>query len=531
MADPRVPDPDAVPKPEAPEPRVAPIAAPVPAANLRAAELVLADAGLTLYGNSYLLSGEIEANKLADQMAPLPRKLVDLEREYRSVESEYKSKSEEASRLSREATTTTSEYNSNTKRYEQKTTIDQYKSDQAAKASQEASRIQSKARSLEWEFGAIRNQLQGSLARHRLLVSRTLGEYAELSRRPEIKVALRALNLRRQPKLALGPREAYQQNLARASMETLAAIGLREDRGGYYLPVEAEFIAQANAADLLRREVGMHEKKLRELQSAPGPAGSAPGVAPPQGRADGGRPADPAGASAAAKGQAAPTPAAEVRRVTGFLLERRAQFVRHVADLRRLADEIRARQQALARDVEVRDCLAEINRVRRDRTGLGTKPGFKVSLQKLEEMEALIRTDRIPAKLEGAARRIAVTVNGSHLLWMEVNPQADALRLTTAQAAEAGVAPVPDAVAVPVRLADGREVAARPARIGSIRVGSFTEDDIAGLILPEAAGDVAPTLGASFLGRFVSDVDPEAGTLTLTRVLVAPAVAEAAPPA
>ena len=132
----------------------------------------------------------------------------------------------------------------------------------------------------------------------------------------------------------------------------------------------------------------------------------------------------------------------------------------------------------------------------------------------------MIRTERIPLQREGESRRVNATVNGTYLLPMAVDPEAEFVRLSAGRAAEVGITPVPDAPPVAVRLPDGREVPARRARLRSVRVGPFTEDDVTCLILPAEAGDVPPVLGASFLGRFVADVDPEAGTLTLTRVVV-----------
>jgi hypothetical protein len=56
-----------------------------------------------------------------------------------------------------------------------------------------------------------------------------------------------------------------------------------------------------------------------------------------------------------------------------------------------MADRIEGRQRAVAQDGEVQDALGEIVRFRGTKSGLGSKPGFRVSFQKLVEMEAILR--------------------------------------------------------------------------------------------------------------------------------------------
>ena len=332
---------------------------------------------------------------------------------------------------------------------------------------------------------------------YRKLVAETLRLYAALAADPRVKAALRALNKGRQPKLALGPREAYQPNVVRASRETLADMGLREERGIYILPEEAGVHRTGHRG----RHAPPRDRDAREkAPGTPGPAGAgrrgsagAPRASPhrPRRRTSAGSPAS---SSIGARSSSRASP-----------------------DLRRLADEILARHQALTQDVEVRDALAEINRVSRVKAGLGAKPGVQVSLEKLYAMEGMIRTERISLEREGESLRVAATLNGRPAALL-VDPEAEWVQFPEHLATELGVSPGPDARTVSLNIGGGRKIEARRATIRSLQVGPFLAEDVECLILPPDAGTATPVLGRSFLDRFVAELDRESPGLSLTQV-------------
>ena len=75
---------------------------------------------------------------------------------------------------------------------------------------------------------------------------------------------------------------------------------------------------------------------------------------------------------------------------------------------------------------------------------------------------------------------------------------------------------------VTVTMPDGQALSARAATLKSIKIGQLDATTVPCLIVLDNY-DGPPVLGASFLDRFHYQLDTDAGTLTLTRVDVAPA--------
>jgi hypothetical protein len=71
---------------------------------------------------------------------------------------------------------------------------------------------------------------------------------------------------------------------------------------------------------------------------------------------------------------------------------------------------------------------------------------------------------------------------------------------------------------VVVPLEGGRTVRARRARLASVQVGPVSAADVECLVLPAEYGEAPALLGASFLKRFATRIDADAGTLLVTQV-------------
>jgi clan AA aspartic protease (TIGR02281 family) len=118
---------------------------------------------------------------------------------------------------------------------------------------------------------------------------------------------------------------------------------------------------------------------------------------------------------------------------------------------------------------------------------------------------------------------IDATLNGKPGYTMIVDPSAAAVRLSARVAAEIGVRPAPGDGEALVEIAlTGRTVMALRARLESVLVGSVTASDVECVVLPEAFGETPSLLGGSFLQRFATRTDADAGTLVLTHVVVKP---------
>ena len=144
--------------------------------------------------------------------------------------------------------------------------------------------------------------------------------------------------------------------------------------------------------------------------------------------------------------------------------------------------------------------------------------------RRLQELEKTIRTETVSVDLDRSILWVDATLNGKPGYTMIVDPSAEDVRLSARVAAEIGVRPASgDGEAmVDVALAGGRTVQARRARLESVLVGSFTASDVECVVLPEAFGETPSLLGGSFLKRFATRTDADAGTLVLTQVLVKP---------
>lgn len=361
---------------------IAQVDAPPPGDDLRAAERALTDAGLTLLSNSYVLGGEIEADKtvtLIQQAQARRNQIVARLRPLQQASAAARSRRDYLMGQARGLRDVAFRNRAagrirDAEWYE----IEAAKQAQAAAvAGQLMLEAERASAPLVRERDATTQEIRSRQETYNALVAEALRRYAVLATDPRIKAALRTLNRDRHPKLALGPVQSYQENVVKASLEILAELGLREEKGVYFLPVEAEFVERVAAADLLQREVGMHERRLKEIRSSRGPSG-------------------PAGTPAVTKVQSTPSPAEKARQITEFLSDRRAKLVERVPELREQADAIRARQLALAEDIEARDALAEVNKVRRGKARLGAKPGFQISLQKLEAIELALRDGGAP---------------------------------------------------------------------------------------------------------------------------------------
>jgi gag-polyprotein putative aspartyl protease len=497
------------------------IAPPATLADRASAEAVLRDAGLTRRSPSYVLKGELEAVGLAHEIDELRARLAVPRQKYRELQGRYNSHLADASRLRNEARKL--EYNSQTKRYEE--TTDNSKLSEADRHERDAARIGDESLPLKLEIDDGERAIDAAQVQHGLLVQRALVQYAELAARPEIQAALRELNRGTRPKLALGPIADYQANVVRQSAETMVALGFRREGLLYWLPEDATFIEQADRSHRLWRRIGAPER--RPASPAPAATGSSPLAKRPGAASPGPTPPRPAatpptpprspatagGSSrpAASPAMTAPLPASPA--------DERAELVRLVRRLRRQADALQGRRDALLVDVEARDSLEAINRARRkaNQARIGTRPGLKVAIQQLEAMERAIRSEVIPLTRDGELLKVSVLINGRPTA-MAVEPATPLVSLPDPLAAESNVRPDPGPRTIPSPVGEGRAIPARTARIGSLRVGASTVEGVECLVLPPGPGDGPPVLGGSFLNRVMAELDVGAATLTLTHV-------------
>ena len=313
---------------------------------------------------------------------------------------------------------------------------------------------------------------------------RLVARYNAVAADPEVRAALLELNRGRSPRLAVGPAWLYEERVKADATATLRGKGLKAGKvpGTYAAALDDDLSAALAEADRARSELEKAEARSdaeaagRKAKSARDPAGSSP---------------------------------AALRR----------EYVRRVADLRKLADDAQGRHRDLPADPDVKEALAVLDKhvpkQKPHRFVVALK--FADGLKHLATLEGPIETIKVPLEPDRDASWVEADLNDSRGLRMVLDPGSPHLRLPARVAAEVG-AQLSDAPEVDATTDDGRTFPARRGTIGSLRVGSFQLRDVPCLVLPASFGDPPPLLGSAVLDRFVADVDDPARTLTLVRV-------------
>jgi hypothetical protein len=140
--------------------------------------------------------------------------------------------------------------------------------------------------------------------------------------------------------------------------------------------------------------------------------------------------------------------------------------------------------------------------------------------RRLQELKKTIRDDSVPLDRDRTILWVDATLNGKPGYALVVDPDAEEVRISARVAAETGVRPSDDAdeSLVLIPLEGGRTVQARRARLASVQVGPVSSTDVECLVLPAEYGEAPAILGGSFLKRFATRTDADAGTLVLTQL-------------
>jgi predicted aspartyl protease len=115
---------------------------------------------------------------------------------------------------------------------------------------------------------------------------------------------------------------------------------------------------------------------------------------------------------------------------------------------------------------------------------------------------------------------VEATLNAKPGTALIVDPGIDEVRLPARLAAEVGVQPSEggEESLVVIPLEGGRTVRAWRARLASVQLGPVSAADVECLVLPAEYGAAPALLGNSFLKRFTTHIDADAGALLLSHV-------------
>jgi clan AA aspartic protease (TIGR02281 family) len=202
----------------------------------------------------------------------------------------------------------------------------------------------------------------------------------------------------------------------------------------------------------------------------------------------------------------------------------REQYAEHVLQLRGLYDQLAERYQQLASDSEVQAAMETLNQSQGRQRRLGPTVTFRRHGATLDRLEETVFSQSVDLrKGPGGLFYVVAYLNGRHAQEIAVDTGASIVTLPEKIARQAGVDIAEDAPSITLRVADGNSFEAKQATIDTLRVGQFQVEDVTCTIIPEQFSEAPPLLGQSFLRHFVYKIDPQSGSLMMTKVSGPPA--------
>jgi clan AA aspartic protease (TIGR02281 family) len=198
--------------------------------------------------------------------------------------------------------------------------------------------------------------------------------------------------------------------------------------------------------------------------------------------------------------------------------EDREEYIEYVLGMRETADKIEEQYATLAADTDVKAALAKLNAASDKTFSMELSRSFQSNLKKLKSIEDTILSEKIPLKRQGNSLSVSVVIDGQHTQEMVVDSGATIICLPHKVAIKCGLEPVESDPTIQLVIADGSVIEGKMKKIGSVRVGKFTVEDVDCAVLSPVATHATCLLGMSFLGRFKFELDAQASTLTMIKV-------------
>ncbi|MDB5305730.1 MAG: hypothetical protein JWM97_3279 [Phycisphaerales bacterium] len=189
------------------------------------------------------------------------------------------------------------------------------------------------------------------------------------------------------------------------------------------------------------------------------------------------------------------------------------KFVDDLMSLSEKADAATEKYEKLADDPDVKSALAKAT----PHLPLGPTPEFTAAIAELKKWREKVETEAIPLLEQGGVHLVDVRVNNESVP-MILDPGSSTILLPGDVAEKLKMVPGPQDPTVQMRIADGSIVEGRQMMIKSVRVGRFTIENVACVVLQTNLKEAPALLGNSFLSHFIVKLDQKAGKLHLTEV-------------
>ena len=140
------------------------------------------------------------------------------------------------------------------------------------------------------------------------------------------------------------------------------------------------------------------------------------------------------------------------------------------------------------------------------------------------DVHSLLRTPErilevsVPVKMDSGVPTVEVTLNGKVTRTMTVDSGSSLVCIPADLAKDLALVPGPNDPEIIMQLADGKSHKARQMSLASVRVGTFTVENVDCAVLEADLISAEPLLGGTFLQNFIYKLDPKAGELHLARI-------------
>jgi len=190
----------------------------------------------------------------------------------------------------------------------------------------------------------------------------------------------------------------------------------------------------------------------------------------------------------------------------------KTKYINLILDTSAEVEKAEKEYAALGADADVKSALEQT------KTKLGPSPEFVTNAAALKRLRGTVSSDTIDVKMENGVPMVQVTLNKSFTREMVFDSGASIIAIPADLAKAMELIPAKDDPTVRLRLADGKVVEAKLTMLKSVRVGSFTIENVEAAVLPPELVAAEPLLGGSFLQHFVYKLDPKSAKLHLAQV-------------
>lgn len=200
----------------------------------------------------------------------------------------------------------------------------------------------------------------------------------------------------------------------------------------------------------------------------------------------------------------------------------RQAFVQTVGNLDEVLSQSQQKHDEVAKAPAVQEALQDLKPKRdpgaKNPANLRYLQPDSIKLRtQLQIFKKEIKTVSVKLDADRTASRLSATVNKVKGNTFVVDPTQDLIQVSAKVAKQIHLVASKEDAPFKMTMADGQELSAQPATILSIEIDHLKVENVPCLILLDDY-EGPSILGANFLDRFVSKLDSDTGTLTLTSV-------------